>query len=67
MEKSDANEEQEAVLIAFINGRSGGQVGPKVKRKLTKLLGEEHVFDLVEGGPEPGSVFCTTLPSGLDR
>eukprot|EP01124_Arcella_intermedia_P032048 TRINITY_DN73_c1_g6_i1.p1 TRINITY_DN73_c1_g6~~TRINITY_DN73_c1_g6_i1.p1 ORF type:complete len:691 (-),score=217.22 TRINITY_DN73_c1_g6_i1:79-2151(-) len=42
------------VVIAFINGKSGGQQGPKVKAKLVKLLSADRVFDLSDGGPQKG-------------
>lgn len=41
-------------IIVFINGKSGGQEGAKVKKRFTKLLPNGHVFDLAEGGPTPG-------------
>jgi hypothetical protein len=45
-------------VIVFINGKSGGQQGARVKKKFLSLLPEDHVFDLSEGGPEPGYA-CT--------
>jgi len=41
-------------MIVFINAKSGGQVGAKILKKLAKLLGQDYVFDLAQGGPEPG-------------
>eukprot|EP01127_Copromyxa_protea_P013215 TRINITY_DN353_c0_g2_i1.p1 TRINITY_DN353_c0_g2~~TRINITY_DN353_c0_g2_i1.p1 ORF type:complete len:771 (+),score=240.94 TRINITY_DN353_c0_g2_i1:55-2313(+) len=41
-------------VIVFINSRSGGQQGARVKKKFLSLLPEDQVFDLSEGGPEPG-------------
>eukprot|EP01121_Diplochlamys_sp_Union-15-3_P022429 TRINITY_DN9549_c0_g1_i1.p1 TRINITY_DN9549_c0_g1~~TRINITY_DN9549_c0_g1_i1.p1 ORF type:complete len:440 (+),score=98.55 TRINITY_DN9549_c0_g1_i1:59-1378(+) len=46
----------EQVMIAFVNGRSGGQLGQKVLKRFQKLLGEDRVYDLMEKpiGPEKG-------------
>jgi hypothetical protein len=41
-------------IIAFINGKSGGQQGEDVKKMLKKHLPPEQVFDLSEGGPSAG-------------
>lgn len=41
-------------IIAFINPRSGGRHGAKLYFKLCIILGDDHVFDLTQGGPEPG-------------
>lgn len=41
-------------LITFINIKSGGRQGSKLKSKLQKILGEKNVFDLIPDGPEPG-------------
>jgi diacylglycerol kinase family enzyme len=41
-------------LIVFVNSRSGGQQGIFLKRKLTRYLGPNQVFDLADGGPGPG-------------
>jgi hypothetical protein len=41
-------------VIAFVNMKSGVQNGPKVIDSLARLLGEENVFDLSEGGPRSG-------------
>lgn len=41
-------------IIAFINSRSGEGQGLSVMRKLQRLLGVGQVYDLSEGGPEPG-------------
>lgn len=43
-------------VIVFINGKSGGQQGARVKKKFLSLLPDDQVFDLSEGGPEPGYV-----------
>jgi hypothetical protein len=44
------------IVIAFINPRSGGGLGEKLYEKLCNVLGQDHVFDLKQGGPEPGYV-----------
>eukprot|EP01125_Pyxidicula_operculata_P006197 TRINITY_DN2157_c0_g1_i1.p1 TRINITY_DN2157_c0_g1~~TRINITY_DN2157_c0_g1_i1.p1 ORF type:complete len:625 (-),score=152.37 TRINITY_DN2157_c0_g1_i1:27-1865(-) len=49
-------------VIAFVNGKSGGQMGQKVIKKLKKLTPAPTVYDLMEldqttgkvQGPEPG-------------
>jgi diacylglycerol kinase (ATP) len=41
-------------LIVFVNPKSGGNQGHQVKKDMLELLGPEQVFDLTEGGPEPG-------------
>eukprot|EP01126_Amoeba_proteus_P042731 TRINITY_DN4655_c0_g3_i7.p1 TRINITY_DN4655_c0_g3~~TRINITY_DN4655_c0_g3_i7.p1 ORF type:complete len:120 (-),score=20.67 TRINITY_DN4655_c0_g3_i7:456-815(-) len=45
---------REPPVIAFINSKSGGQQGTRVKRRLMRLLPHNQIFDLSEGGPEPG-------------
>jgi len=47
-------DENQYTIIAFVNGKSGGQQGAKVKQKLEEVLKTDHVFDLSQGGPEPG-------------
>eukprot|EP01130_Rhizamoeba_saxonica_P017532 TRINITY_DN8523_c0_g1_i1.p1 TRINITY_DN8523_c0_g1~~TRINITY_DN8523_c0_g1_i1.p1 ORF type:complete len:332 (-),score=68.39 TRINITY_DN8523_c0_g1_i1:371-1366(-) len=57
MEESSSStyvEDQEPVVLAFVNSKSGGRYGPKVIKKFKKLLPEGHIFDLSEGGPRPG-------------
>eukprot|EP00009_Paramoeba_aestuarina_P018534 CAMPEP_0201532506 /NCGR_PEP_ID=MMETSP0161_2-20130828/50561_1 /ASSEMBLY_ACC=CAM_ASM_000251 /TAXON_ID=180227 /ORGANISM="Neoparamoeba aestuarina, Strain SoJaBio B1-5/56/2" /LENGTH=564 /DNA_ID=CAMNT_0047935963 /DNA_START=255 /DNA_END=1946 /DNA_ORIENTATION=- len=46
--------EGEGYMIAFVNSKSGENQGITVFRKLQKLLGVDNVFDLLDGGPEPG-------------
>ncbi|XP_015695542.2 diacylglycerol kinase 4 isoform X2 [Oryza brachyantha] len=36
----------ESPLIAFVNPRSGGRLGPVLKSRLQELIGEDQVFDL---------------------
>ncbi|XP_066330191.1 diacylglycerol kinase 4-like isoform X2 [Miscanthus floridulus] len=36
----------ESPLVAFVNPRSGGRLGPVVKTRLQELIGEDQVFDL---------------------
>ncbi|KAG6414430.1 hypothetical protein SASPL_127152 [Salvia splendens] len=38
-------------LVVFINSKSGGRHGPKLKARLQELMGEEQVFDLSEVKP----------------
>lgn len=38
----------------FINARSGGKQGSKLFSKFQKLIAPQNVFDLSNGGPEPG-------------
>lgn len=49
-------------IIAFINPKSGGKHGAKIHLKLCILLGDDHVFDLSQGGPETGYVSLTDIP-----
>lgn len=48
-------------VIVFINGKSGGQQGARVKKKFLSILPDDQVFDLSEGGPEPGYVQRSTV------
>ncbi|KAG7023409.1 Diacylglycerol kinase 7, partial [Cucurbita argyrosperma subsp. argyrosperma] len=41
----------EAPLVVFINPRSGGRHGQKLKQRLQQLISEEQVFDLLEVKP----------------
>eukprot|EP00007_Cunea_sp_BSH-02190019_P000520 CAMPEP_0174238350 /NCGR_PEP_ID=MMETSP0417-20130205/11078_1 /TAXON_ID=242541 /ORGANISM="Mayorella sp, Strain BSH-02190019" /LENGTH=785 /DNA_ID=CAMNT_0015317179 /DNA_START=263 /DNA_END=2617 /DNA_ORIENTATION=+ len=50
----EKNEHTQGPLVAFINGRSGGNQGVKLFSKLVGFLGEDQVFDLADGGPRPG-------------
>jgi len=52
--ESKAKVGRDPPVIVFINGKSGGQQGARVKKKFMSLLPEDQVFDLSEGGPEPG-------------
>lgn len=45
---------KDPIVIAFINGKSGGQQGENVKKQLRQYLPPEQVYDLSEGGPAPG-------------
>lgn len=36
----------ESPLVAFVNPRSGGRLGPVLKTRLQELIGEDQVFDL---------------------
>ncbi|KAG6411792.1 hypothetical protein SASPL_129876 [Salvia splendens] len=38
-------------IVVFINSKSGGRHGPKLKARLQELMGEEQVFDLSEVKP----------------
>ncbi|XP_057786458.1 diacylglycerol kinase 3-like [Salvia miltiorrhiza] len=38
-------------VVVFINSKSGGRHGPKLKARLQELMGEEQVFDLSEVKP----------------
>jgi hypothetical protein len=42
------------IVIAFINGKSGGQQGENVKKMLKQYLPAEQVYDLSDGGPATG-------------
>ncbi|KAI8473588.1 MAG: diacylglycerol kinase accessory domain-containing protein [Monoraphidium minutum] len=42
----------DAPLIAFINAKSGGRVGPRLAQVLSRALGTSQVFDLSENSPE---------------
>lgn len=56
---------KDPIVIAFINGKSGGQQGENVKKQLKQYLPPEQVYDLSEGGPAPGYgslfLFCFSL------
>eukprot|EP00002_Diphylleia_rotans_P016272 TRINITY_DN3167_c0_g1_i1.p1 TRINITY_DN3167_c0_g1~~TRINITY_DN3167_c0_g1_i1.p1 ORF type:complete len:637 (-),score=96.54 TRINITY_DN3167_c0_g1_i1:106-2016(-) len=41
-------------VVVFINKKSGGLAGQTVRRKLSRLLNPLQIFNLAEGGPEPG-------------
>lgn len=61
MELSSKSKDKAAVgrdppVIVFINSKSGGQQGARVKKKFLSILPGNQVFDLSEGGPEPGFV-----------
>ncbi|KAL6785056.1 hypothetical protein ACKKBG_A02255 [Auxenochlorella protothecoides x Auxenochlorella symbiontica] len=47
------NDLADTPLIAFINGRSGGQMGTQLLTVLSRSLGQSQVFDLSEDRPEP--------------
>lgn len=53
-------------IICFINPKSGRKLGVKVYDELTKLLGEECVFDLRDGGPKKGYVTNLLLKEELN-
>jgi diacylglycerol kinase (ATP) len=46
--------QEEVPIIAFINGKSGGNQGIKLLSKLQEILGNDRVYDLGEGGPSKG-------------
>eukprot|EP00121_Abeoforma_whisleri_P013930 Awhi_evm1s12852 len=41
-------------LVVFINKKSGGQVGEKIIRSMSRWLNPLQIFDLANGGPGPG-------------
>jgi diacylglycerol kinase (ATP) len=43
-------------LLVFVNKKSGGQQGTKLLDGFRKLLNPIQVFDLGEGGPQPGYI-----------
>ncbi|KAH7862035.1 hypothetical protein Vadar_033930 [Vaccinium darrowii] len=42
----EAAEPSDCPVVVFINPKSGGRHGPKLKNRLQELMGEEQVFDL---------------------
>eukprot|EP00743_Colponemidia_sp_Colp-15_P006084 GILK01006541.1.p1 GENE.GILK01006541.1~~GILK01006541.1.p1 ORF type:complete len:683 (+),score=94.87 GILK01006541.1:133-2049(+) len=50
-------------LIAFINSRSGGRLGPDLIRQLRRLLGMRQVFDLAVTHPEEGLSIYRYVPN----
>jgi len=47
-------------LLVLVNVRSGGQQGMDLIRSFRKLLNPHQVYDLMNGGPLPGSVLVAT-------
>ncbi len=43
-------------IIVFVNTKSGSRDGPNLIKKFKKYLGDSKVFDLSQGGPEPGYI-----------
>ena len=41
-------------VIAFVNPKSGGQLGEAVFEQLKKHLSAENIFNLKQGGPKAG-------------
>jgi len=41
-------------LVVFVNGKSGGQQGKTLIEKIKQLVPEHQIYDVGNGGPEPG-------------
>jgi diacylglycerol kinase (ATP) len=46
--------QRQMTVIAFVNSRSGAQLGEMVMPHLAAILGEDHVFDIISDGIKPG-------------
>ncbi|CAM9384592.1 unnamed protein product, partial [Choristocarpus tenellus] len=44
----DAPGKEDSPVVVFLNSKSGGQMGGKVLKAMTSLIGSDHVFDLQE-------------------
>lgn len=50
--------QRQMTVIAFVNSRSGAQLGEMVMPHLAAILGEDHVFDIISDGIKPG--YCSS-------
>eukprot|EP01100_Stratorugosa_tubuloviscum_P015828 TRINITY_DN951_c0_g1_i3.p1 TRINITY_DN951_c0_g1~~TRINITY_DN951_c0_g1_i3.p1 ORF type:complete len:613 (+),score=222.08 TRINITY_DN951_c0_g1_i3:51-1889(+) len=48
-------------LLVFVNNRSGGQQGQQLIKKFKRFLHPFQIFDLANGGPQPGLEFFQSL------
>ncbi|ELR12057.1 uncharacterized protein ACA1_100780 [Acanthamoeba castellanii str. Neff] len=51
--------QRQMTVIAFVNSRSGAQLGEMVMPHLAAILGEDHVFDIISDGIKPG--YCSMV------
>eukprot|EP00189_Rhodosorus_marinus_P009216 CAMPEP_0184751866 /NCGR_PEP_ID=MMETSP0315-20130426/43276_1 /TAXON_ID=101924 /ORGANISM="Rhodosorus marinus, Strain UTEX LB 2760" /LENGTH=439 /DNA_ID=CAMNT_0027231165 /DNA_START=480 /DNA_END=1799 /DNA_ORIENTATION=- len=45
-------------IVVFVNKKSGGQKGERILDEFLKALPKEQVYNLTEGGLDPGIEFC---------